>query len=112
MTAPTGRVRCLDCAANLTVDPATGALVDQWGQATCGASYRAHAPDLPALNAGPTVSATSPADRRTERGGLYGPDGAGAVVAATVPHQGRFAPPSAVRPKNGRLLDPGHQHRD
>ena len=29
---------CLDCAAVLHVDEATGALVDQWGQAECGAS--------------------------------------------------------------------------
>ena len=50
---------CLDCAAALQVDEATGALVDRWGQATCGASYRAHAPDLPALDAGPAAPATS-----------------------------------------------------
>jgi hypothetical protein len=104
-----GPSRCLDCAAALHLDRATGAMVDQWGQPTCGASCRAHSPDLPALPAEPAGRpANSMTDRRTERGGLILSAGAGAVPPLPVPHQGRFAPPRAVRPQNGRLLDPGH----
>ena len=40
-------LRCLDCAALLYTDPATGVLVDRWGERTCSASYRPHAADLP-----------------------------------------------------------------
>jgi hypothetical protein len=42
---------------------ATGALVDQSRQATCAASPGAYTPDLLALKAGPTASATSSAVR-------------------------------------------------
>ena len=82
---------CLDCAAVLHVDEATGALVDQWGKAECGASCRAHAPDVPVLLAGPAAPANRIADRRTERGGPRRSGGAGAVPAPTVPRQGRSA---------------------
>jgi hypothetical protein len=41
--------RCLDCAAVLHADPATGVLVDGWGERICQASYRVHVPDLSLL---------------------------------------------------------------
>jgi hypothetical protein len=82
---------CLDCAAVLHLDEVTGALVDRWGQAECGASCRAHAPDVPMLPAGPAAPVYRIPDRRTERGGPSRPGGAGAVPAPTVPRQGRSA---------------------
>jgi hypothetical protein len=39
--------RCLDCAAELHRDPATGRYLDRWDQAICGANGAAHIPDLP-----------------------------------------------------------------
>ena len=96
---------CLDCAADLSVDEATGALVDQWGQAMCGASYRAHAPDLPALDAEPAAPATSMTDRLRRAEPLAG---AGAVPPPTVPHQGRSASSASLRDHLRVALDPGH----
>jgi hypothetical protein len=64
---------CLDCAASLHVDEATGELVDQWGQAECGASCRAHAPDVPVLPVGPAAPATSMPDRLRRTDPLQGP---------------------------------------
>jgi len=87
---------------------ATGAPVNGWGQATCGASCRAHAPDLPTLPAGPAAPATGMTDRRTERGGLYSLAGAGAVPPPTVPHQGRCAGSASLRDHLTVALDPGH----
>ncbi len=43
----TGQLRCLDCAAVLYTDPASGGVVDAWGERTCSASYRPHDPDFP-----------------------------------------------------------------
>jgi hypothetical protein len=54
-------LRCLDCAALLYTDPATGGLVDQWGERTCSASYRPYAADL----SEPTVRAARPATPST-----------------------------------------------
>ena len=82
---------CLDCAAVLHVDEATGALADQWGEPVCGASYGAHALEVPVLPAGPAAPANRIPDRRTKRGGQSQPGGAGAVPAPTVPPQGRSA---------------------
>ena len=96
---------CLDCAANLHVDEATGALVDQWGQATCGATYRAHAPDLPPVAAEPAAPATSMTDRLRRAAPLAG---AGAVPPPTVPHQGRCAGSASLRDHLPVALDPGH----
>ncbi len=81
---PSAPARCLDCAANLRVDEATGALVDQWGQATCGASYRAHAPDLPPVDAEPAEPTTSMTDRLRRAAPRAG---AGAVPDPPLPHQ-------------------------
>jgi hypothetical protein len=88
---------CLDYAAVVRVDDATGALVDQSGEPVCGASYGAHAPDVPVLPAGPTASANRIPDRRTERGGPRQPGGTGAVPAPTVPRQGRSASSASLR---------------
>ena len=96
---------CLDCAANLHVDEATGALVDQWGQGTCGATYRAHAPDLPPVAAEPAAPATSMTDRLRRAAPLAG---AGAVPPPTVPHQGRCAGSASLRDHLPVALDPGH----
>jgi hypothetical protein len=97
---------CLDCAADLRVDEATGALVDRWGQATSGASYRAHLPDLPALDAGPAAPATSSADRLRRTQLLAG---AGAVPPPPVPHQGHSGFASVSLRDHPRVaLDPGH----
>jgi hypothetical protein len=41
--------RCLNCAAILYVNPATGELVDGWGERICQVSYRVHVPDLSLL---------------------------------------------------------------
>jgi hypothetical protein len=100
---------CLDCAADLRVDEATGALVDRWGQATCGASYRAHSPDLPAVDAGPAAPATGMTDRRTQRDGLHLLAGAGAIPPPTVPPQGHSGFASVSHATALRAaLDPGH----
>jgi len=97
---------CLDCAADLSVDEATGALVDRWGQATCGASYRAHAPDLPSLPAEPAAPATSMTDRLRRTVPLAG---AGAVPPPTVPPQGHSGFASVSHATALRAaLDPGH----
>ena len=61
---------CLDCAAVLHLDDATGALVDQWGQATCGASCRAHAADFARCPLGRLRRRQA---RRTACGGLCRP---------------------------------------
>ncbi len=91
-----GRLRCLDCAAVLYTDPVTGALVDAWGERTCSASYRAHAPDLPELPvraAGPATPATRMPDRLRRAAPLAG---AGAVPDPPLPHQGHSAPGGSV----------------
>ena len=77
MTRPaSGTVRCLDCAAVLHLDEATGALADRWGQAMCGASYLAHSPDLPALPAGAGGrGGRGPPRRPTRRAGLAAGEG-------------------------------------
>jgi hypothetical protein len=53
--------------------PHAGALVDRWGEPVCGASCRAHAPDLPSLNAGPAAPARSKTDRLRRADELQGP---------------------------------------
>jgi hypothetical protein len=40
----------------LYTDSGSGALVDQWGERTCSASYRDHAADLPAAVVGENMS--------------------------------------------------------
>jgi len=72
-TARTRVGACLDCAAHLHADDVSVELVDQWGQAICGASYRAHVPDVPVLPAGPAAPATSPPDRLRRTEPLQGP---------------------------------------
>jgi transcriptional regulator with XRE-family HTH domain len=100
---PVAQPRCLDCAAVLHIDDATGELVDSCGQAGCQASYRTHVPDLPQLpvrSAGPAAPATSMPDRlrrtvtswRTALPGGLNTAGAGAVPDPPLPHKGRSAP--------------------
>jgi hypothetical protein len=103
---------CLDCAAVLHLDQATGALVDRWGDAMCGASYRAHAADVRAVDAGPAAPATGMPDRLRRAGPLAG---AGAVPDPPLPHQAgcarSFPNGSAEKRSAGKRLsvrlDPG-----
>jgi hypothetical protein len=103
---------CLDCAAVLHVDDATGALVDRWGDATCGASCRAHAPDVPGVDVGPAAPATGMTDRLRRAEPLAG---AGAVPDPPLPHQAgcarSFPNGSAEKRSAGKhlavRLDPG-----
>jgi hypothetical protein len=108
-------LRCLDCASTLSTDPATGALVDRWGERTCSASYRDHAADLPELPvraAGPAAPATSTAVRLRRAERLAG---AGAVPDPPLPHQAgcarSFPDGSAKKRSAGKhlpvRLDPG-----
>ena len=104
-TPATSLARCLDCAAHLHVDEATGALVDRWCQTMRGASCRARSPELPVLSAGPAA----PANRmpvRLRRADLSA--GAGAVPLPTVPPQGRSAGSASLRDHPRVALDPGH----
>jgi hypothetical protein len=106
MTAATRLVRCLDCAAQLHRDEVTGALVDRWGQAMCGASCRAHAPDLPVLSAGPAVPASHMPVRLRR---AHPSAGAGAVPPPTVPPPGHSGFASVSHATALRAaLDPGH----
>jgi hypothetical protein len=62
---PTG-AKCLDCAAVLYTNHASGELVDGWGESLCSASYRPHVPDLPHLpvsSGEPAALAKNPSDR-------------------------------------------------
>jgi len=73
----TGLLRCLDCAAVLYIDPATGELVDSWSERICTASYRAHVADLPLIEIPRPAAGTRPptADHATGEGpGLTGAD--------------------------------------
>jgi hypothetical protein len=99
-------VRCLDCAARLHIDQATGALVDRWGLAMCGASCRAHAPDVSPLPFGP-AAATNHMPVRLRRADSSA--GAGAVPPPTVPPPGRSGFASAsLRDHLAVARDPGH----
>jgi hypothetical protein len=103
---------CLDCAAHLHVDELTGQLVDHWGQAICGASYRAHVPDLPSVTAGPAAPATSPPDRLRRTDLSQGPGRYQTrSPASSRPAQDRFQPLRQERSAETILrsrLDPGH----
>jgi hypothetical protein len=124
MNAPARtQLRCLDCAALLYTDPTSSDPVDQWGERTCSASYRDHVPDLPYTPVradGPAAPATSTntfdrlrrtaASCRTACGGLN-PAGAGALVDAPPPHQGRSASSASLRDRPRAALDPGDPAR-
>jgi hypothetical protein len=69
-------LRCLDCAAVLHTDSATGELVDDWGERTCSASYRAPVPDVPTYRRGGLRRMRGKTEDR-RRGGLI-TGGAGA----------------------------------
>jgi len=117
-------LRCLDCAALLYTDPATGDLVDQWGERICSASYRAHVADLPyvpvraAEPAAPATGKTmtdrlrrTAASCRTDLSAGLNTTGAGALVDAPPPHQGRSASSASLRDRPRAALDPGDPAR-
>jgi hypothetical protein len=98
-------LRCLDCAAVLHTDSATGELVDAWGERTCSASYGAHAPDLPYLPVRTAETDTS-ARPRTAAEADSSPVGPG-LTGADCPAS-RTLRAAHGGPPSGRLLDSGH----
>jgi len=99
--------RCLDCAAALYIDPASGDLIDVWGERICSASYRPHVADVPHVQVRAIASAAPEKgthDRQRWTGHSTGPGLTGDDCPASRTLRAAYGGP----PKNGRLLDTGH----